>query len=60
MSTSIAAASVERAWTSRPANVIVPVMAGPSLRYMGEPEQVSGQTNSICNQRVRPSNGRDY
>ena len=27
--TSIAAACVDRAWTSRPTHVIVPVMAGP-------------------------------
>ena len=35
---SIAAACVERAWTSRPTHVIVPAKAGPPHRSWGQPE----------------------
>ena len=56
-STLIAAACVERAWTSRPTHVIVPFKAGPSLAW-GQPEPISGQPNPRGSERVRPLSDR--
>jgi len=55
LATSIAAASVERAWTSRPTYVIVAVTAGPSFRYMGSAgASLRPDKPPICNRRIRP------
>ena len=55
VATSIAAACVERAWTSRPTYVIVTVTVGPSFGYMGSAgARLRPDKPPICNRGSGP------